>query len=374
MFLCERCGFNTNRKDNLKRHLKRKKVCKPTKLNITRDELIKKMEPQTKRFNIVMEPDNNNLYICSKCNTSYKHRSSFQRHINTGNCYQSSVVVPEVKEIKSSSNILDSNFYDEYLNLKFEQLKKQQSPDDDGELSTRIGLLEKTMAGNGVPTLAELMNDKPQNNQLNHYQPQTNNQSQTYNNLSNITNVKGVNTVGDNNQIDNRYQNSNIDNRYQNNQHITNNIYINEFGNENIDHITKKDWKNIIHKYYGAIPTLVEKVHIENQENQNIFIPSIKDNYALIYEKNNWQFRALTQVLEEIISANADRLYDFINDNQGEIDERTILKLDTIMEQLENGDTLYKKYQNEIKYLLLNNRNLIKAHYEKNFLKPIKHR
>lgn len=415
-FNCQRCGFQTNRKDNFKRHLKRKNPCKSKKSNISTSSLLQSIDFHKESI----KPEHNitNTFICPNCSVIYKHRSSFNRHITSKQCKSTgkekvneldnisiknnkTFQQPKLKVKEKLYKILDSDFYDEYLTLKFEQLKKQHSTTSDEDingLANKIGLLEKTMIANSVPTLAELMSQKEnQHNIENEFnlckinedifkeiKKETNKETimnkqtneMTYQTNNTLNNLTGNNAVGDNNCIDNRYQNSNIDNRYQNNQHnnITNNIYINDFGNESVNHISKKDWKKIIHKFYQAIPTLVEKIHIENKENQNVFIPSIKDNYALVYEKDDWQFRALTQVLEDIILTNADRLYDFINENEGEVDERTISKLDTIMEQLENGDTLYKKYQREVKYLLLNNRNLIKDHYEKHYLKPLKHR
>lgn len=385
-FSCKRCGFETNRKDNLKRHLKRKKICKPLLSDISVDNLFKQVSIiPCQPVKIITTSNDDNIYICPKCHISYKHKSSYTRHVGTSECFkemENDKPLPKLRLKESNqnslSNILDSDFYDEYLTLKFEELKNQHLPSDNEHLSklkTKINTLENTMVANSVPTLAELMSQKepqvielePINSNIN-TKPESNHQNNQLNQTT--TNISKIN--GDNNQL----FNSQIDNRYQNNQHnnITNNIYINEFGKEDTDHISKKEWKRIINKFYQAIPTLVKKIHIDKQSNQNVFIPSIKDNYALVYEKDDWQFRALTQVLEDIIVANADRLYDFINENEGEIDEHAIMKLDTIMEQLENGDTLYKTYQREIKHLLLNNRNLIKDHYETHYLKPLKHR
>lgn len=366
-FFCKRCGFKTNRKDNLIRHLKRKNICKPSLLDVSVDSLLKEISVITYQPSKQITSITDNLYICPKCHISYKHKSSYSRHLRTSECFkEQEKQLPKLKPKTSPlSDILDSDFYDEYLTLKFEELKSKHLPSDNehlNSLKSKINSIENTMVANSVPTLAELMSQKePHVIELEPVKEQSSPMNQT-------TNINGLHAVGDNNKL--------IDNRYQNNQHnnITNNIYINDFGKEDTGHISKKEWKRIIHKFYQAIPTLVKKIHIDKQTNQNVFIPSIKDNYALVYEKDDWKFRALTQVLEDIIVANADRLYDFINENQGEIDEHAIMKLDTIMEQLENGDTLYKTYQREIKHLLLNNRNLIKDHYETHYLKPLKHR
>lgn len=389
-FKCQRCGFNTNRKDNLKRHLNRKTICKPSMSNVPIDVLRDQVNVLNQQNHKIPPLIENHQYICKCCKMAYKHKSSYNRHINISSCFKDEKKIHpklKLKEKGQLSEILDSDFYDEYLTLKFEELKSQHTPNSTTQLDilkSKIITLEEKMTANSVPTLAELMSNKdteqlsqPKADLYESYIPKTDNiqtniqtNKQINNQITNNNTINGPHAVGDNNQI---YTTKN-DNRYQNNQHITNNIYINEFGNEDTKHITKKEWKKIIHEFYQAIPTLVKKVHIENQENQNVFIPSARDNYALVYEKDDWQFRTLTQVLEDIIVTNADRLYDFINENEGEIDERTISKLDTIMEQLENGDTLYKKYQREVKYLLLNNRNLIKDYYEKHYLKPLKHR
>jgi hypothetical protein len=385
-FLCPRCGFVTERKDNFKRHLGRKLTCKAKLKDISINNILKYFKNGNlisikKKAKLIIVDKNehnetyngNNNFVCSVCHCSYKHKSSYNRHFNTTCRSQNDKSELNFPDNEKLSQLLHSKFYDEYLTLKFEQLKTQHmSPFDNqiyNDISNKLKTLEKTMIEKSVPTLAELMSKKDTTeNKLNVLQ-------QFNIDNKNILNSSESKSIGDNNQIDTIYQNGSIDNRYQNNQqNITNNIYINDFGKEDTKHISKRDWKKIINKFYQAIPTLVEKVHIENEGNQNVFIPSIKDNYALVYEKDDWQIKALTQVLEDIIVTNADRLYDFINENQGEIDERTINKLDTIMEQLGHDDVLYKKYQREIKYLLLNNRNLIRYHYEKHSMKPLKHR
>lgn len=379
-FICPRCGFSTDRKDNFKRHLGRKTVCKAKLTDIPRKIILDDINDSisVKKYKLIkIDSDNyyspnNSSYICSSCNTLYKHKSSYNRHIKLCGIEEPVKLFKYKKQPINEDTInqqhtqsLDSNFYDEYLNLKFEQLKSEYLSPTKNKIhdinNIKIGQLEQKMLQQQVPTLAQLLTDK-ENNTYSDYHPQQMNMD----NKRIIAN----NTIGNNNMV-----NSQVDNRYQNNQNnITNNIYINDFGKETTKHISKKDWKKIVHKLYQAIPTLVEKVHIENKENQNVFLPSIKDNYALIYEKDNWQFKALTQVLEDIISTNADRLYEFITDNQGELDEKVIVKLDNVMEQLEHNDKLYKKYQREIKYLLVNNRDMIKEHYEQHYSKPLKHR
>ena len=67
--------------------------------------------------------------------------------------------------------------------------------------------------------------------------------------------------------------NNNITNTNTNtNNTINNNIHINNYGEENLNHLRSKDFRDIICSMYNAVPQLIEKIHFdpEHPENQNI--------------------------------------------------------------------------------------------------------
>ena len=87
-------------------------------------------------------------------------------------------------------------------------------------------------------------------------------------------------------------KNTNIINQEINNHNIinTNNITINNYGEENIDHLNKQYLLKLFTRTYRAIPLLVEKVHFDNEhpENQNIRLTNKKLPYIEIRKNNKW--------------------------------------------------------------------------------------
>ena len=92
-FDCIRCGYITKRKYNLIMHLKRKKVCNPEILDIEREYLLEELEKKeppkiSKKLNKITTIISNNetqhkisnLFACSYCNKTFKHKNNMYRH------------------------------------------------------------------------------------------------------------------------------------------------------------------------------------------------------------------------------------------------------------------------------------------------------
>ena len=74
-------------------------------------------------------------------------------------------------------------------------------------------------------------------------------------------------------------------------QNIHNNITIQYFGKESLDHVTQKDHLDAICRIYNSIPAIIEKIHFnpDHPENLNIKIPNLKMPYAIVMsEDKNW--------------------------------------------------------------------------------------
>lgn len=68
MFNCERCGFKTCRKNNLKNHLTRKFPCTPDLKDIPIETLLTNFNTNVKKL------------FCKFCDRSYSHQSGLSRH------------------------------------------------------------------------------------------------------------------------------------------------------------------------------------------------------------------------------------------------------------------------------------------------------
>ena len=116
--------------------------------------------------------------------------------------------------------------------------------------------------------------------------------------------------------------NNNISNI--NNINQTNNIVLNNYGNEDLSHITTNVLDKLILQPYQMINNLTKMIHFnqEKPENMNIYIPNKKQKYIKIFKDNKWILEEKKQRIPDIVDKNyniIDNYYENCdNDNSYE--------------------------------------------------------
>lgn len=110
MYQCTRCGYLSNRKGNLINHLKRKRICEPIMLDVSRSELLNELKVDNRRktrnqaigiqtvsnkypvgiqkvsnkypvsIQKVSSKTMHKTFACSFCNKTFKHKNNMYRH------------------------------------------------------------------------------------------------------------------------------------------------------------------------------------------------------------------------------------------------------------------------------------------------------
>ena len=127
----------------------------------------------------------------------------------------------------------------------------------------------------------------------------------------------------------------NSNNSNNNNKNCNNNkniiININNYGQENVNHLRTKDIYPLLLGIYGSIPKLIEVIHFdpEHPENQNIKYTNRKLPYLKIMKDNKWQlvhkkhelldlidskYYILKEKYDDILKKDKDRLNGFQKD------------------------------------------------------------
>ena len=141
------------------------------------------------------------------------------------------------------------------------------------------------------------------------------------------------------------------------NSTINNTIVLNNYGEEDISHITDALKTKLLKIPFGMIPKMVEQVHFSKPENKNIMITNSRDNKLKVYKDNKWVFKDKSQALNDLVDNNY-----FLLDNYF---ETTMLKLNEIQQEnykkfrnlLNTGDkALIENIKRDCELLLLNNR------------------
>ena len=89
---------------------------------------------------------------------------------------------------------------------------------------------------------------------------------------------------------------------------IQQNIIINNFGNEDISHITKKQIIRALKMNKGCPVELVKLIHFnkEKPENHNIYKPNFKDKYVKYRDNNIWKIGDLMKIVTELYLSKMD--------------------------------------------------------------------
>ena len=85
------------------------------------------------------------------------------------------------------------------------------------------------------------------------------------------------------------------------------NIILNNFGEENIEHLTDSFFKKLIEQGpIQSIPKLIEKTHFDktHPENKNLKITNKKEPYIHVYKNRKWQLSDKKETIKKLIDKN----------------------------------------------------------------------
>lgn len=153
-----------------------------------------------------------------------------------------------------------------------------------------------------------------------------------------------------------------------------NNIIINNYGKEDLSSIDQKVFERIASNEYNMIEKMIEYIHFEITSNRNIYIPSIKEKYAMILNGNKWDrvykkdlinelilnnhnllVKLFHQYKKNLITINADRTRQILEYCGYDEEERSKIK-DNILISLLNKNIEIKNYYETIRKTKINSR------------------
>ncbi len=147
---------------------------------------------------------------------------------------------------------------------------------------------------------------------------------------------------------------------------------LNKFGEENFHHICTGTWSEIVGRIYNSILELVKEIYISRETNRNIYISNLSTKLAWIFNGHRWEAVEMDKIIEQIFITNYNRLYDFISRNEKRINKNIYKRIENALDDIDHNDGLRDSCKSNIKFLIFNNRNLIKYYYEKTFGKKLK--
>ena len=142
---------------------------------------------------------------------------------------------------------------------------------------------------------------------------------------------------------------------------IQNNIILNNYGKEDLSHITDTLKTELLGIPYGAIPKMIEEIHFNDNkpENKNIMIPNKKENLVKIFKGDKWIYKNKNDTITDLV----DSKYTIIDEHYEGMDNEHMLPLamkttfTKFKKIYEAGDEeMVEKLKKQCELVLLNNR------------------
>ena len=141
---------------------------------------------------------------------------------------------------------------------------------------------------------------------------------------------------------------------------IQQNITLNNYGSEDLSHITDTLKTQLLKIPYCAIPKMIEAVHFsgDKPENNNIILPNKNQPLVKVYKDNKWVYKNKNETIDELVDANYS-----IMDNHCEavietnISPGMITNFVSFKKYFEEGDkAMIDELKQKCELVLLNNR------------------
>jgi len=163
-----------------------------------------------------------------------------------------------------------------------------------------------------------------------------------YNNNSN--NIKIVNS--DNNVIN------------SNNTNITNNIIINNYGEEDLSYLSDDNLKEYIIDQSCGLLKCIKDIHFnpEHPENKNIRILNKKQPYLQVLKDNKWEFRIKKNELVNILKSRYIYLEEHYNNLKDELTEEELKILDEYKKDYSYIFNLFAENEKKLELLIITNK------------------
>ena len=146
-----------------------------------------------------------------------------------------------------------------------------------------------------------------------------------------------------------------------NTTNIQNNIILNNYGNEDLSHITDKLKTELLQIPYFAIPKIIEAIHFNDKkpENKNIMMPNKKDNLVKVFQGDKWIYKNKNETINDLVDSKysiIDGHYDIVGESKN-ISPHVKTSFTKFKGFYEAGDVeMVDALKRECELVLLNNR------------------
>lgn len=141
--------------------------------------------------------------------------------------------------------------------------------------------------------------------------------------------------------------------------HIKKNI-INNYGCENLAHMTVKRIAFVFNKCFRSVVECVKLIHFSPfaPENQNVCIKDLKSKYVYIFCDGNWDITGRTELIDDMYDEICDYIEQKLSELIDEIDENNVARIQQFLSMKDDDDTI-KRVKDDLRKLLFNKRTAV---------------
>jgi hypothetical protein len=288
------------------------------------------------------------MNICPICNKTFNYNYLLKRHFNSKR-----KCIIKIKKENIDKNLDDLN--KKLTNLNNIVLKNDISYENDQCLycykiySNRSNL--KTHIKSKCKFKNKILDQiKEVQLEIKNYKPYVSQQPIQITNNKNVTN----------NIINNNLNINNLNNITNNNVTLT----INPFGQEDLSHITLKDYKKYLSGFFPGFIEYIKKIHYADEmpSNHNIYISNLNSKYAYVYKDDKWNVEKKEALVDNIVSKKMlllDSKCDEL-EKEGLLTDKIVHNHESFEINYKNGGEESEKYlADDVMLLMYNNRDKI---------------
>jgi hypothetical protein len=145
--------------------------------------------------------------------------------------------------------------------------------------------------------------------------------------------------------------NTNIVNNIQN-------ITLLSYKETDTSHLTDNDYKTCIKTINGCVVKMIEKVHFnpKKPENMNLYIPSMKDKYVMVYEDGNWNLIHKNDIIENLYDTKEELISGWVEIHPDDVQSKKAFDRYLEIKNTDNDEKNMKSLHDQTRVLLYNNR------------------
>lgn len=308
------------------------------------------------------------VHICNFCDKKFKQKGHLDDHLNKQKkCYNQLNNINSLKKSKKIQNNPNPIQKIQYLDeIRDSENKNNECPFCSKCFSTKCNLNKHVKRSCKVVKSEEkekqnifdkLMKEfeEKHNNQIKELQEQNKKLAEIVIKLSDKKHDDKSDFKENNTNSNNTINNTNSNNTFNQQQ-----IVMVGHGKEDITKLTKKDFVRVLGKGYSAVLQLTDDMHFSEKcpEFHNVYIPSMKEKYGMIYNGKTWDLINKDELVEniyadkkDIIDEKFDEFYDALSKSKKDALERWF---DDDMSANKSID----KIKDKIKLLLYNKRHI----------------